>query len=80
MNRNEVGFEILTRTPVPQLPQVTLRPSPPSLPPPSLYYLFYLCSPFRWETTQNGPQGLTCRLTPTQLIVIRLPAHLGSTA
>ena len=26
-----------------------------------LYYLFYLFSPFLWETTQNDPQGLTCR-------------------
>ena len=26
-----------------------------------LYYLFYLFSPFFWETTQNDPQGLTCR-------------------
>ena len=26
-----------------------------------LYYLFYLLSPFLWETTQNDPQGLTCR-------------------
>ena len=25
------------------------------------YYLFYLFSPFLWETTQNHPQGLTCR-------------------
>ena len=25
-----------------------------------LYYLFYLFSPFRWETAQNDPQGLTC--------------------
>ena len=24
------------------------------------YYLFYLSSPFLWETTQNDPQGLTC--------------------
>ena len=24
-----------------------------------LYYLFYLFSPFLWETTQNTPQGLT---------------------
>ena len=23
--------------------------------------LFYLFSPFLWETTQNDPQGLTCR-------------------
>ena len=30
-----------------------------------LYYLFYLFSPFLWETTQNEPQGLTCRLAPT---------------
>ena len=34
-----------------------------------LYSLFYLFSPFLWETTQNDPQGLTCRLTPTQSIV-----------
>ena len=33
-----------------------------------LYYLFYLFSPFLWETTQNDPQGLTCRSTPTQSI------------
>ena len=26
-----------------------------------LYSLFYLSSPFLWETTQNDPQGLTCR-------------------
>ena len=26
-----------------------------------LYYLFCLFSPFLWETTQNDPQGLTCR-------------------
>ena len=26
-----------------------------------LYYIFYLFSPFLWETTQNDPQGLTCR-------------------
>ena len=26
-----------------------------------LYYLFYIFSPFLWETTQNDPQGLTCR-------------------
>ena len=26
-----------------------------------LYYLFYLFSPFLWETTQNDPQGLKCR-------------------
>ena len=32
------------------------------------YYLFYLFSPFLWETTQNDPQGLTCRSTPTQSI------------
>ena len=25
------------------------------------YYLFYLFSPFLWETKQNDPQGLTCR-------------------
>ena len=25
------------------------------------YYLFCLFSPFLWETTQNDPQGLTCR-------------------
>ena len=25
------------------------------------YCLFYLFSPFLWETTQNDPQGLTCR-------------------
>ena len=25
-----------------------------------LYSLFYLFSPFLWETTQNDPQGLTC--------------------
>ena len=24
-------------------------------------YLFYLFSPFLWETTQNDSQGLTCR-------------------
>ena len=26
-----------------------------------LYSLFYLFSPFLWETTQNDPHGLTCR-------------------
>ena len=26
-----------------------------------LYSLFYLFSPFLWETTQNDPQGLMCR-------------------
>ena len=26
-----------------------------------LYSLFYFFSPFLWETTQNDPQGLTCR-------------------
>ena len=26
-----------------------------------LYYLFYIFSPFLWETTQNDPQGLMCR-------------------
>ena len=26
-----------------------------------LYSLFYLFSSFLWETTQNDPQGLTCR-------------------
>ena len=26
-----------------------------------LYSLLYLFSPFLWETTQNDPQGLTCR-------------------
>ena len=26
-----------------------------------LYSLFYLFSPFLWETTQNDSQGLTCR-------------------
>ena len=26
-----------------------------------LFSLFYLFSPFLWETTQNDPQGLTCR-------------------
>ena len=26
-----------------------------------LYYLFFIFSPFLWETTQNDPQGLTCR-------------------
>ena len=26
-----------------------------------LFYLFYLFSPFLWETTQNDPQGLKCR-------------------
>ena len=26
-----------------------------------LYSLFYLFSPFLWETTQNDPQGLACR-------------------
>ena len=25
------------------------------------YYLFYLCSPFLWKTSQNDPQRLTCR-------------------
>ena len=26
-----------------------------------LYYLFYLSSPFLWDTTQNDPQELTCQ-------------------
>ena len=26
-----------------------------------IYYLFYLFFPLLWETTQNDPQGLTCR-------------------
>ena len=26
-----------------------------------LYYIFYLSSSFLGETTQNDPQGLTCR-------------------
>ena len=26
-----------------------------------LYSIFYLFSPFLWETTENDPQGLTCR-------------------
>ena len=25
------------------------------------YYLFYFSFPFLWETTQNDPQGMTCR-------------------
>ena len=33
-----------------------------------LFNLFYLFSPFLWETTQNDPQRLTCRLTITQSI------------
>ena len=35
----------------------------------SPFYHFYLFSPFLWETTQNDPKGLTCRLTPTQLMI-----------
>ena len=31
-----------------------------------LYYFFCLFSPFLWEMTQNDPQELTCRLTPTE--------------
>ena len=34
-----------------------------------LYCLFYLSSPFLWETTQNDPQGLLCHLTTTQSIL-----------
>ena len=37
-----------------------------------LYYLFYLSSPFPWETTQNDSQGLTYRQTPTQSIIFSL--------
>ena len=33
-----------------------------------LYYLYYLSSSFLWAMAQNEPQGLTCRLTPTQPI------------
>ena len=33
-----------------------------------LYYLFYPLLHFWGETTQNDPQGLTCRKTPTQSI------------
>ena len=33
-----------------------------------LYYRFYLFSPCLWETTQNDPQGLTCRSTPARSI------------
>ena len=29
-----------------------------------LYYLFYLFSPFLWETTQNDPQGFDVSLNP----------------
>ena len=32
--------------------------------------LLSLLSPFLWETIQNGPQGLTYRLTPTQSIKV----------
>ena len=32
-----------------------------------LYYLFYLFSPFLWETAQNDPQGLTCPNTINQI-------------
>ena len=28
---------------------------------PLFHLLYYLSSPFLWETTQNDPQGLTCR-------------------
>ena len=31
-----------------------------------LYYLFSLFSPSLWETTQNDPQGLTCRMHKPQ--------------
>ena len=34
------------------------------------FYLFYLFSPFLWKTSQNDPQGLTCRYTPTQMIQV----------
>ena len=30
-------------------------------PVPLFHLLYYLFSPFLWETTQNDPQGLTCR-------------------
>ena len=45
-----------------------------------LYYLFYLFSPFLWEMTQNDPQGLTCRLAPTQSInhLIYLSSHTAT--
>ena len=33
-----------------------------------LYCLFYLFSPFLWETTQYDRQGLTCCSTPIQSI------------
>ena len=39
------------------------------------YCLFYLFSPFLWETTQNDPQGLMCRLTPTQSIKSKSNDH-----
>ena len=39
--------------------------------------------PFFWETTQNGPQGLTCRETPTQSMYLYIyvnpyPITLGT--
>ena len=33
----------------------------PLSPIPFFHLLYYLSSPFLWETTQNDPQGLTCR-------------------
>ena len=33
-----------------------------------IYYLFCLFSPFLWETTQNGPQGLTLRWLVTTIV------------
>ena len=40
------------------------------------YFLFYLFSPFLWETTQKDPQVLMCRKTPTRSIFRRLVANL----
>ena len=37
--------------------------------------VLYLCAPFLWETTQNDPQGLTCRLTPTQSMLVHTLFH-----
>ena len=40
------------------------------------YFLFYLFSPFLWETTQNDPQGLTCRKTPNNQSTAKQMIHM----
>ena len=56
--KNEINLfnnHILIEAPVTFVPAGAMTPSAEFL-----YYLFYLFSPFLWETTQNDPQGLTC--------------------